>query len=68
MNANAKHVPDAVQRDSVAPLIRDRRRLRVGDDSGSAAQRFALRCARETLRWETKRAPRVVRFDRKPNG
>jgi hypothetical protein len=36
-----------------APLIRDRRRLRVRNDPGSAAHhsalsRFVLRCARET--------------------
>jgi hypothetical protein len=50
MIANAKRFPDAVQRDSVAPLIRDRHKLGVGYDPGSAAQRFAMRCARERLR------------------
>src|ERR1700730_19258877 len=31
-----------------APLIRDRSRLGICDDPGSAAHHFVLRCARET--------------------
>jgi hypothetical protein len=42
-------VPDAVQRDSGAPQIRDRRRLGVRNDPGSAAHHFVVHCARETL-------------------
>src|ERR1700722_10382809 len=40
-------LPDAVQRASGAPLIRDRS-LTVVEDPGSAAHHFVLRCARET--------------------
>jgi hypothetical protein len=40
--------PDATQRDSGAPLIRDRQELRVSNDPGSAAHHFVLRCARDT--------------------
>jgi len=40
--------PDAVQRDSGAPLIRDRRELRMRKGPGSAAHHFMLRCARDT--------------------
>jgi hypothetical protein len=43
-------VPDAVQREaerSGAPLIRDRYKFGVWNDPGSAAHRYALRCARE---------------------
>jgi hypothetical protein len=50
MMVNVKHVPDAVQRDSGAPLIRDRHKLRVGNDPGSATHRFAMRCARDMRR------------------
>jgi hypothetical protein len=41
--------PDAVQRDSGAPQIRDRPKLGVRNDPGSAAHHFVLRCARETV-------------------
>jgi hypothetical protein len=40
--------PDAVQRDSGAPLIRDRFRHRIHEDPGSAAHHCMLRCARDT--------------------
>jgi len=54
-------VPDAVQRAAIsaitrvfdalwrsgAPLIRDRYKFGVWNDPGSAAHRYALRCARE---------------------
>ncbi|HWX84646.1 MAG TPA: hypothetical protein VNZ48_13685 [Xanthobacteraceae bacterium] len=53
--------PDAVQRDSGAPQIRDRSGLGVRNDPGSAAHHHSarktrvnalmvLRCARETMR------------------
>jgi hypothetical protein len=45
---NAKRFPDAVQRESGAPLIRDRFKLGVRNDPGSAAHHFVLPCARET--------------------
>jgi hypothetical protein len=52
--------PDAVQRDSGAPQIRDRPKLGVRNDPGSAAHHHSarktrvnalmvLRCARETI-------------------
>ena len=40
--------PDAVQRVSGAPQIRDRPTLGVRNGPGSAAHHFVLRCARET--------------------
>jgi hypothetical protein len=40
--------PDAVQRESDAPQIRDRSKLGVRNGSGSAAHHFMLRCARDT--------------------
>jgi hypothetical protein len=45
---NAKRFPDAVQRESGAPLIRDRFKLGVRNDPGSAAHHLVLPCARET--------------------
>jgi hypothetical protein len=41
--------PDAVQRYSGAPLIRDLCELRMRKGPGSAAHHFMLRCARDTL-------------------
>jgi hypothetical protein len=41
--------PDAVQRDSGAPQIRDRCELRMRKGPGSAAHHFMLRCARDTV-------------------
>jgi hypothetical protein len=49
-DCDIEHFPDAAQRDSVAPLIRDRGKLRVCKDPGSAAHHFVMRCARERLR------------------
>jgi hypothetical protein len=46
---NWVRVPDAVQRDSGALLIRDLPRRGICDDPGSAAHHFVLRCAREKL-------------------
>jgi hypothetical protein len=43
---NSALVPDAVQRVSDAPQIRDRSGTCFGDP-GSAVQRYTLRCARE---------------------
>ncbi len=40
--------PDAVQRVSAAPLIRDLRGRGVCDDPGPAAHHFVVRCVRET--------------------
>jgi hypothetical protein len=48
---NEVRFPDAVQRVSDAPQIRDRCKLRVCNDPGSAAHHFMLRCARETNTW-----------------
>jgi hypothetical protein len=42
-------VPDAVQRVSGAPLIRNPFRRGVCGDPGSAAHHFVLRCALDTL-------------------
>jgi hypothetical protein len=42
------HFPDAVQRASGAPQIRDRFKLRACKGPGSAAHHFMLRCARDT--------------------
>jgi hypothetical protein len=44
--------PDAVQRASGAPLIRDLYGLGAFYDPGSAAHHFVLRRARETTLWE----------------
>jgi hypothetical protein len=39
--------PDALQRESGAAQIRDRLKLRLCNDPGSAAHHFMLRCARD---------------------
>jgi hypothetical protein len=51
---SCQHFADAVQRDSGAPLIRDRRELGVRNDPGSAAHHFVRRGARD--------APAVLPF------
>jgi hypothetical protein len=58
---NEVRFPDAVQRAkrvyareraiADAPQIRDRCKLRMCNDPGSAAHHFMLRCARETNTW-----------------
>jgi hypothetical protein len=45
---NPKHFPDAVQRATDAPLIRDRRDYGVRNDPRSVAHHFMLRCAWKT--------------------
>jgi hypothetical protein len=45
----AKRFPDAVQRESGAPQIRDRSKLCVCKGPGSAAHHFMLRRARDTI-------------------
>jgi hypothetical protein len=47
--ASETRFPDAVQRVIGAPQSRDRYKLSVRNDPGSAAHHFVLRCA-----WETK--------------
>jgi hypothetical protein len=59
MAANVKHVPDAVRRASVAPPIRDRHKLRAGNDPGSAAHRDALRPGNASMSDETRPARRL---------
>ena len=49
--SEANCFPDAVQRDSGAPQIRDRRSLCVCKGPGSAAHHFMLRCAQDTSTW-----------------
>jgi hypothetical protein len=43
---NSWRFPDAVQRESGAPLIRDRYKRRVSNDPGSAAQHHSARKTR----------------------
>jgi hypothetical protein len=48
-SSRAKRFPDAVQRASGAPQIRDRYKLSVWNGPGTAAHHFVLRCARDTI-------------------